>query len=129
MSILSSMDGKPAMLNALHAKLVLFTVNVPMWEVLTRKKLLSQSKQGQIKFDFQTFLYCFSCFGPVLTRAIDNNLYRKIVLFATEIVLKRIWVFQMVARIVDETDERLAIGMCLVAVAVDDELFTNFRVA
>ena len=42
MSILSGMDGKSAMPNGLHAKHVLFTVSVPLWEVLTLKKQLSQ---------------------------------------------------------------------------------------
>src|SRR5260370_36642711 len=46
------MDGKSAMRNGLHAQYVLFTMNVPMWEVLTFKKLLSQVyKRSAGKFD------------------------------------------------------------------------------
>jgi hypothetical protein len=37
------MGGKFAMLNALHAKHVLFSVNVPMWEVSILKKQLFQA--------------------------------------------------------------------------------------
>jgi len=36
------MDGKSAMPSGLHARHVLFIMSVPMWEVLTLKKLLSQ---------------------------------------------------------------------------------------
>lgn len=43
MSILSGMDGTSAMLNALHAEHVHFTVNVPMWEVSILKKRLFQA--------------------------------------------------------------------------------------
>jgi len=40
------MDGKSAMLKDLYAKHVLFTVNVPMWEVSILKKLQSQVYSG-----------------------------------------------------------------------------------
>lgn len=78
----------------------------------------------QYKFVRNTIYLMF-----VSTRAIDNDLYSKIVVFAIEVVLERLRVFQIVTGIIDETDERLAIGMRLVAIDINNELFTNFCIA